>query len=301
MTLIKEEKMSSEAPMYIYASEMVGPYYSKLNLSNKKVLSICGSGDQILNSYFLGAKRVLGFDLNKRSEFITRLKIAAISTLNYLEFLKFFGSINVNVGFNYELYLKIRKNLDNKTKSFFDELYKKYSNDGLKLVKSSYFRQRGDFFAQVKTMNLYLKNEQEYLKLRELLKEVKFEFIQCDIVKLYKNNKVKKESWDIINLSNVPNYLVSFLIRQNKKKPMEYFFKDILLNLRKILSVKGKIFFVSYSENLYPNRIAKEKPLATSKQTVRWLKNQKGFTLKLIRFKGIKKNTFDQIVVLEKN
>ena len=71
---IKEKPMSEQAPMYVYATETVSSYYKLLNLKDKTVLSVCGSGDQVLNAYFFGAKRVIGCDMNERSKYITLLK-----------------------------------------------------------------------------------------------------------------------------------------------------------------------------------------------------------------------------------
>lgn len=173
----REMEMSKEAPMYIYATEGVSSYYSILKINNKKILTVCGSGDQVLNAYFFGAKEVVGFDLNKRSEFITRIKIAAVKELSYEEFLKFFGENYTGASFDYSLYKKIRRNLDKKTIVFFDSLYKKHNFKGKKSVKSEYFRQREDVRLDIKKINLYLRNEKNYLKLRHILKNIKFKFV----------------------------------------------------------------------------------------------------------------------------
>jgi hypothetical protein len=239
----REMEMSKEAPIYIYATEGVSSYYSILKINNKKILTVCGSGDQVLNAYFFGAKEVVGFDLNKRSEFIARIKIAAVKELSYEEFLKFFGENYTSASFDYGLYKKIRRNLDKKTIVFFDSLYKKHNFKGKKSVKSEYFRQREDVRLDIKKINLYLRNEKTYLKLRHILKNIKFKFVQGNIKNIYMNKRLMNEKFDMINLSNVPNYFTIKLERENIRDSIMIFFKEILLNLRKKLLPKGIIFY----------------------------------------------------------
>jgi len=86
------KRMTQNAPMYVYGTEAMSGYYSKLHLKNKKILTIAGSGDPMINAFFTGAKDVIGFDLNYFSYFITSLKFEAIKTLTYKEFLRFFGT-----------------------------------------------------------------------------------------------------------------------------------------------------------------------------------------------------------------
>ena len=123
---LKEAKMSEEAPMYIYATEMVSEYCSILDIEGKKILSITGSGDQIINPILMGAKEVVGFDVNKRAEFITHLKIAAIKSLSYEEFLDFFGSKSTKPSFDYEIYKKIEKELPDTIKRFFTKIFAEF-------------------------------------------------------------------------------------------------------------------------------------------------------------------------------
>lgn len=156
MPPFKEKPMTEEAPMYLYATEMVSTYYSLLGVKGKHVLTICGSGDQVLNAYFFGVTSVVGIDLNKRAEFITRLKMSAVMELTYKEFLQFFS--NKRSRFAYRLYQKIKKNLNKETADFFDNLYFAHSFNGSSLARSpDYFRQRDHFATgRIKTMNAYL-------------------------------------------------------------------------------------------------------------------------------------------------
>ncbi|MBI2046655.1 DUF3419 family protein, partial [Candidatus Pacearchaeota archaeon] len=240
---VKEAKMSSNAPMYVYATENVAGYYKALGLKNKKVITVCGSGDQFLNALYFGAG-VIGFDLNKRSEFITRLKITAILELNYNEFLEFFGEHKPNVGFNFVLYKKIRISLDKSTRKFFDGLYKKFNYNGLKLIRSNNFRQRDDFgYGSIKRINIYLRNARNYDYMKSILKNKGFEFILEDATHLSRNRMLRGKRYDLINLSNVPTYVIGSLRKSGSEDPVEEVYNSIFLKLKKFLLKHGKILF----------------------------------------------------------
>jgi hypothetical protein len=295
---------SKISPMYIYASEMVSSYYSRLNLKGKAVLTISGSGDQVIDAFFSGAKRVVGFDVNAQAQHILRLKIAAINALSYKEFLMFFGTAKYDATFDRALYIKLKQSLGGRTRDFFDSLYIFYNGDGRKLAKSSFFNQRSHP-TSVTSIVSYLKNEKNYLKMKKFARSVRMEFIRCNVATLASSPRMKGERFDIINLSNVPNFFVS---RLKSKDRIMSFFDDVLLRLRKHLNNKGKIFYYSFSPSAYPNPMSLRVPLASSRESVNRLKTRKEFRLYELRFRGIgyvqpKKiqyGGFDRINILEK-
>ena len=144
--VISGRRAGSFAGMYIYCTEMTGKYYPRINVKNKKILTISGSGDQIIDAYFYGAREVIGFDLNHLSLKITALKFATIKSLNYKEFLHFFGTSKDNTTLDYKLYQKCQSFLKKEAKSFFDALYKHYKFDGKKLYNSAFFLLRPGVF-----------------------------------------------------------------------------------------------------------------------------------------------------------
>ncbi|MFH1307439.1 MAG: DUF3419 family protein [archaeon] len=298
---IKEEPMSESAPMYVYATEMISSYYPMLGLKNKKVLTVCGSGDQVLNAYFFGASKVIGFDLNKRCKLITKLKIAALSELDYKDFLKFFGESKVNQGFDYNIYVKLRNKLDRKTKNFFDKLYGEFNLDGKKLARSRYFRQRDYFKSVSKTaINSYIKNIGAYNKMEVIARKIRLEFICEDLKNIAKNRRVAKEKFDIINLSNVPNYFTGKFFKEQTRDRVMWVYDNIFLELRKRLSKNGKIFYYGYSPADYPNNIASKIPPISKNYNVNRMKARKEFKIIQRNIKGLNYNTKDKIIILEK-
>jgi len=296
----REARMSSSAPMYVYATENVASYYKEIGVENKKVLTICGSGDQVLNAFYFKAKEVIGFDLNKKAEFITRLKISSILQLNYNQFLKLFGESRPNIGFSYQLYKIVRGSLDSRTRLFFDRLYKKFNYNGLNLVRSTNFRQRDVFgHGAIKKMNIYLKNEKNYNKMKSILKEKKFIFIQGDVKGIQRHSKLRKSKFDVINLSNTSGYITGALRRKGSENPIEEFHDSTLVGMKEILANKGKIIFYTYSNSMYPNLVAKGKPVITSPNKFKQEAGEGDFIISSKKVSGLTPRTFDKVVILE--
>ncbi|MDP1728750.1 MAG: DUF3419 family protein [archaeon] len=236
--------MSSSSPMYLNATEMTSSYYDFLNLSKKDVLTIIGSGDQVIDAYFYGAKKVVGFDINKNAIHMINLKLEAIRLLSYKEFLMFFYYTKLKSTLNYQVYLRLRKFLSGSTRIFFDKLYKLFNFDGYKVASSCFIHQRRIGIEKIKVSG-FLKNEKNYNKVKKIMFKKKPLLLICRLTKLGK--RLGNLRFDFINLSNVPNYLVNSF---KKKDPLDYFFKKVLLSLKKVLRKDGKIIYYNYDHRL---------------------------------------------------
>lgn len=283
------KKMTSKAPLYIYATEKVSNYYNLLHLKNKRILSVVGSGDQIINAYFYGAKEVVGFDINKYSYFILEIKFVAIVSLKRVEFLKYFGTNMSNGDFNYNLYSKLKNKLSVKTRNFFDSIYKEFNYNGKKIIKSQYFRQRSMFKYLAQDINFYLKNDKEYLKCRNIIKNKDIKFYHLDINNI-SSDKELKGNFDIINLSNVLNYLTG----NTKEEELLTELLKVTNNVRKKLKYNGLFFYYSYSPSIY-REIGRKIPPASRVEIIKNLQMKMKSDLSFKRFKGIYDNTFDRI------
>lgn len=296
---LKEKPMSVNSPVYLYATEMVSAYYSILNIKNKNIMTICGSGDQVLDAFFMGAKSVIGFDLNQSSEFITNLKIAAIKELSYGEYLEFIGNKLSNKRLNYNIYKKIKTNLNKKTKRFFDNLYSKFKYNNNKLLASDNFRQRDDFVSSsIKDINYFLKDKNTYIKMKKILKNAKFKFIQSDIKELYLHKDIKNKKFDIINMSNVPGYITGTLQKQGNKDPCGYFIEKIANKLFNMLSDEGFIFYYIYAPAIFPNKIAQKSSPSASISNFKKFRGKINISKKIVP--GVVQGTKDEIVILKR-
>lgn len=282
-------KMTSKSPMYIYATEMVSDYYSKLNIKNKRVLSVTGSGDQIINAYFFGAKEVVGFDINKYASFFLELKVSAILNLTYQEFIRFFGKDMVSGTLDIKLYNKLNQNLSSPARKFFDKIYQKFKNNGRRLLKSDYFRQRAMILSSAAHINIYLKNEKNYLKCRGIMQNKKLQSLELDVNDILINKKLKGK-FDVINLSNVLNYLTGNTEEENLLKVLVAVTKKVSQRVR-----KGGVFFgYSYFPGLYSSA-GKKIPPASRLEMVHQIVKINNFQVTFKKFKGVNPNTLNRV------
>src|SRR5574344_2777305 len=75
---------------YFNSNEDIYAYLKYMPVKDKNVLTVTGSGDQILYSILLGARNVDNFDINFLSYYMLELKLAAIKVLDVKEYLNFF-------------------------------------------------------------------------------------------------------------------------------------------------------------------------------------------------------------------
>ncbi len=289
----REHKMTRYAPMYIYATEMVGQYYQKLSLKGKNVLTTIGSGDQVLNAIFYGANEVTGFDINRNALFLIRLKIAAVKTLSYHDFIHFFSQ--TKNGFEHSQYLKIRELLPKTCQNYFNRLYDTVDKKGL--GTSIYFRKRDHNVnnAKPREVNGYLANDTSYNDMRSILEEADPMLLIGNVLNLEKNKKLSGKTFDIINLSNIPNYLTGRSFKLTESEVISRFSK-----IKKLCSESGSIFFYSYSNSIYPSQRAQIIPPISSTIFLRKMKISLvgSFNISQKSFYGFKNGTQDRITIL---
>lgn len=74
---IKYADFSEFSPCYKFSNENLAAYYDKFNnsIDNGRILTVCGSGDQVLSSILYGAKSIDCFDSNYLTYYGMMLKI----------------------------------------------------------------------------------------------------------------------------------------------------------------------------------------------------------------------------------
>lgn len=75
--------------IYLNTTENIAGILEGLDIKGKKVLSVAGSGDQMLNAYYHGAEEVSIFDINPLAAAQAELKLVAAQKLDYNEFYHF--------------------------------------------------------------------------------------------------------------------------------------------------------------------------------------------------------------------
>lgn len=167
-----------------------------------KILCVIGSGDQILNALLNRPQKVDAFDISIYPKYFLELKIAAIKTLTREEFIDFFiNDINYKKEDYYDdlFYEKIIKELDGDVRDFWKYLFD--FNDWYDIYNSMLFSTEPVIKEYALVQNKYL-TEEEYYKLREILKINKINYIQSDILNLDID-----DNYDLIYLSNIIQYV----------------------------------------------------------------------------------------------
>lgn len=215
--------------LYLFSNENINAFYKIFDFNNKDVLTATASGDHILNAFLYGAKNVEGFDINPLAKHFSELKIAAVKSLTREEFIMFFNKkINIYKSSKYFFDINIYKNkirtyLSEEEKVFWDYLFNNYSNRKIR----NCFLFTDDQLSIETTINVnsYLNSDENYYKLRDILKDKKVKYYDINIKDLDKINK----KYDLVILSNIANYLNDIYDKEhlsNFRKLIEYLRKN---------------------------------------------------------------------------
>lgn len=197
-------------PGYFITNEQLD-YISKFDINSKKVLSVCGSGDQAFMCLINGAESVDTFDYNPLQYYLLELKIAAIKTFDKETYLKFFPLVGGDIRENYNIkyYLQLYDQLSEDAKKFWDIVYSAERPDIYLLNKFSY---------SINFSSDYTKNY-DLLKTRLLENPINFKLGDA-----FSINEEFNDKYSLIILSNIFDHL--------KLKLKNYSEKDYLLFVR---------------------------------------------------------------------
>ena len=261
--MVDIEKSFNEIVEFLYGDNSINPncsnvwygtiesirsYFELLNWENvNKVLTVCSSGDHVLNSICYGAKYIDAFDINPLTFPYLQLKNGLILALPYTEYFRFFEKLSLacsSAEFEYELFLKFKDYIPHPYDIFWEKLFleniRKNSHNSVKPGLLGKMCKNYIPFSTMKLRNRYLSSEEDYEKLRQNLRSCIITFQEADIFNL---DKKFDDCYDKIFLSNISDYLDVNYERFNN------FIKNILANL---LSENGEIivaYIYSYIAN----------------------------------------------------
>jgi len=194
--------------IYPFTTENINGYIDMFDLKDKSLLTVGSSGDQVINAILKDCKDITILDINPFTKHYFNLKKAALLTLNYEEFCRFFCYIDYPKVFKYnydtfniESYNKLKellKQLDEESFVFWDTLFKHCNHEDIRKRLFEYDEER---LSVVKKMNLYLKCEETFNKSKIKIKNINPRFIEGNIFKI----KLEK-TYDNIFLSNIATY-----------------------------------------------------------------------------------------------
>ena len=189
--------------LYPFTNENINGYYSNMDFNDKNVLTVVSSGDHIINAILMGASEVDAFDINPLAKYYVELKIAAIKSLSFEEFLLFLYNKSTfkipKYYLNKDIYKKIRNELSGNYREFWDYVFETYTPK--QLYKSFLFTDDFLDLSSLLKANSYLKEENFY-RLKEILKYKKVTYYDISLIDIKNIDKV----FDLIILSNVPAF-----------------------------------------------------------------------------------------------
>lgn len=199
INISRKEPFIETSPIYRFTNEDILSYFHHLENKNK-VLTVIGSGCQILNGILAKTKYFDCFDISIFPEYYLYLQLASIQALTKEEYLKYYFSSDREEIFNDDLYEKIREKLKGKYKDFWDGLYMFF--DGIDIYNSMLFRSDICIKNNIIENNPYLQ-ENNYQKLKHILETDSIKITPKVVdIKKYKFDK----QYDLVNLSNILTY-----------------------------------------------------------------------------------------------
>lgn len=228
--------------LYLFTNEHLEVYVKRLNVKNKRVLTVGSSGDQILYSLLNGAREVVCVDLCPIVKNYFALKVACIKNLSFEEF-----STLIDAGdgiFSPEVYRKVSHDIFGESREFWDHLFLEgFTNSEYKINRVN---------LRLEDERMYLNNEQVYNEMQQKLKSLKpipVMFLTGDIRRL-PYNLHGDNKFDVIMLSNIAHYARSWNRERSKEQGTIDFIK-LVKELTPFVTEKG-VMQIDYA---YRNRM----------------------------------------------
>ena len=209
--------------IYPFTSENIAGYMKDLDLTSKKVITVTGSIDHILNAILQGATEITTFDINPLTKPYMDLKISALQNLSYEDFIKLL-LFESNMNLDYSIISSL--DMSDESKMFWLEQLSKYNNSGIELRNSSLFNTKYFNPNSKLWQNLYLEKN-KYNLLKQQLKDTNITFINTSI----KDLKVD-EHFDYMFLSNISDYLSLMYDSDTLKQ-----YRDLLIEFQKKIDI----------------------------------------------------------------
>lgn len=224
-------KFSNRSFIYTFTNECIKDYLNFFDLKDKKILTVTGSGDHILNM-LLAVNNIDTFDINLYAYYFYVLKKYALITLELDEYLDFF--LDKEINYNKKVFNKIKQNWNNEVyiKDFFEYVFRNY-NKNTPLFTNNKYQDKEKYIEN----NTYL-DEINYYKLKKNLQNKNVNFINSNFTKLNLTDQ-----YDYIFISNITDYLNNMFDNNSLRSYKKFLYKSIIPYLKE----NGKI--ISYLYN----------------------------------------------------
>lgn len=186
--------------VYRVSNERIQDYRKYLKNRNK-VLSVIGSGDQILNCILNGTKEIDAFDISVFPKYFLELKMAAIKALTIDEYIDFFYEVTNSDDVYEDMYYRIAAYLKPVALEFWESLFNFF--EWKDIYNSTMFSSEPYTASNAINQNIFLQSEVEYNNLRDAIDNVKITYYEGDILEL---SSYLRNNYDLVYLSNIVYY-----------------------------------------------------------------------------------------------
>ena len=194
--------------VYPFTTENIAGYMEDLDLNNKRIITVTGSTDHIINAIARGATDITTFDINPLAKYYMDLRLAAIKALSYHDYKGTFlyRELNLKPG-----QVK-RLDMPDESKDFWLTKLAQCNNDWLAVRKlSSLFNSEIIDLKMVQKCNLYF-DEYVYEEIRKKLSDVSINFIQTNLADINLDKQ-----YDYMFLSNISDY-ADCMYKRNRRE-----------------------------------------------------------------------------------
>jgi len=184
--------------VYLSTNEAISRYYNFASLEGKNVLTVASSGDHILQAVCNGADSIDTFDKNRFQIYFAKLKLAAVKTLQFSEFIDYFNALG-DAFLQKSTYMKIRDVLEDDIRAFWDGMYYRGRIELFYKFLFNYYRFVDDGAGSYRLSDAYEKTKNK-------LDSVQINFCHADLHS-YMRNPDNNMEYDAIFLSNIYDHL----------------------------------------------------------------------------------------------
>ena len=197
---------------YVYpvTTENIAGYLKYAN-NLSTVLTVAGSGDQLFNCIYYGAREVTLFDVNPITYYLIGLKMAML-TKSRREFIDFFITADASWDvyspkfFEESMYLSIRDLLSDDVRKFWDTFYQWLHDNNCTPQGSELFRHIKYSRAVLLEANAYLASDEAYKETANRMTSVEIRYIDCTLTDL-PNRLSEGIKFNTVLLSNISDYV----------------------------------------------------------------------------------------------
>ena len=269
--------------IYKSTNENINDFNYKYHLKkNDKVLSVIGSGDQILNSILYDSFNIDAFDISRFPKYFLEFKLTAVKHLCYEEYFQLFYD---NKAFGKSLYKKVLEYMpEGDAKEFWSSIanvnrFKQVS--GLKSPREVYNSKlftSGAFDSETaKENNPFLCNRGYYDRLKYKIDNAKIRYLDGNIYDLELD-----DDYDFVNLSNICMY-GDLQGLSNKCK-----YKDFVTNLKIREGGKVLTYFMRYTPGSICDRFYNKYFKDDDRFTIEHIKSKDGVDDAIMVYKKVR-------------